>query len=125
MKIVPVSTKLPLTKFRNQLLAERERLLALLHSGEKKIQDLDKKDIGDIVDQAYSMYEKNKALKMSEEENKILNAIDSAIKRLDNGLYGVCVVCNKQVDRGRLEALPWAATCVDTKNCANNKNPKK
>lgn len=41
-----------------------------------------------------------------------LSAVDAAIERLDTGEYGVCTVCARPIPAERLEAIPWAATCV-------------
>jgi DnaK suppressor protein len=41
-----------------------------------------------------------------------LNAVDQAIARLDEGTYGICPGCNRQIPIDRLNVLPWAATCV-------------
>ncbi len=39
--------------------------------------------------------------------------IDAALKRLDLGTFGACTVCHAPIDDKRLEALPYAATCID------------
>ncbi|WP_344845485.1 TraR/DksA family transcriptional regulator [Nonomuraea dietziae] len=39
-------------------------------------------------------------------------AVVAALRRLDEGSYGECVDCGKQVPEGRLEARPEAARCV-------------
>lgn len=39
-------------------------------------------------------------------------AIDAALARLDAGTYGTCTACARPVAPERLEAIPWAATCV-------------
>ncbi len=36
-----------------------------------------------------------------------------ALTKLDEGSYGVCDTCGKQIPEGRLEALPWAVLCVE------------
>src|SRR3954465_5471063 len=36
-----------------------------------------------------------------------------AFEKLDEGSYGSCDVCGKQIPEGRLEALPWAVLCVE------------
>jgi len=41
-----------------------------------------------------------------------LAAIDTALARLDNGLYGICSRCQGTIDPGRLAAVPFAVTCV-------------
>lgn len=41
-----------------------------------------------------------------------LAAVDAALTRVADGSYGVCEVCGQQLAAERLEAIPWAATCV-------------
>jgi DnaK suppressor protein len=36
-----------------------------------------------------------------------------AMEKLDDGTYGLCDVCGKEIPVGRLEALPWAVLCVE------------
>jgi len=39
-------------------------------------------------------------------------AIDAALARVADGTYGICEVCQRPIAVERLEAIPWAATCV-------------
>jgi DnaK suppressor protein len=41
-----------------------------------------------------------------------LKDIDDALRRLDEGTYGVCEACGKPIDQERLEAKPWARFCI-------------
>jgi len=41
-----------------------------------------------------------------------LSAVNRARTRLDEGTFGSCEVCSKQIAVGRLEVIPWAETCV-------------
>jgi RNA polymerase-binding transcription factor DksA len=41
-----------------------------------------------------------------------LKEIDDALRRLDQGTYGICEECGKPIDEARLEAVPWARYCV-------------
>ncbi len=38
--------------------------------------------------------------------------IKEAIHRIDHGTYGVCSRCGKPIATGRLEAMPYATTCI-------------
>jgi len=51
------------------------------------------------------------------EENSIrmLTAIDAALKRMDEGAYGTCTNCGREIPAERLEAYPWASLCIDCK----------
>jgi len=41
-----------------------------------------------------------------------LAAVEAALGRVAEGTYGVCAVCGRVIAAERLEAIPWAATCV-------------
>ena len=41
-----------------------------------------------------------------------LKDIDDALRRLEEGSYGICEECGKPIDEARLEAVPWARYCV-------------
>ena len=41
-----------------------------------------------------------------------LKDIDDALRKLEQGNYGVCEACGKPIDPERLEAKPWARFCV-------------
>ena len=42
----------------------------------------------------------------------LLDEVRHALGRLDEGTYGTCEVCGTAIPEGRLEARPWATTCV-------------
>jgi RNA polymerase-binding transcription factor DksA len=65
----------------------------------------DKNDMGDAMEE----YEGRSAIEV-ELENRLDN-IKKAIRRIDDGKYGVCKVCNAQIETDRLEANPAAETC--------------
>ena len=42
--------------------------------------------------------------------------IDVALDKIDEGGYGVCDRCGKNIPKARLEVIPWAALCVTCKS---------
>ena len=44
-----------------------------------------------------------------------LAQVDAALERLDDGTYGICTGCGRPISSERLEAVPWAATCVTSR----------
>lgn len=56
----------------------------------------------------------NNALKVNEEYN--INQIEDALKRIEDGTYGICKVCKKEIDKERLEIMPFARKCIDCEN---------
>jgi DnaK suppressor protein len=49
--------------------------------------------------------------RLSQMEQRLQQA-KAALKRLDEGTYGICVKCGKAIHPKRLEAMPYAALCV-------------
>ncbi|HTK06563.1 MAG TPA: TraR/DksA family transcriptional regulator [Ktedonobacteraceae bacterium] len=45
-------------------------------------------------------------------ERALLSDVDAALKRIEDGTYGKCVVDGVPIPEKRLEAIPWAARCV-------------
>ena len=66
----------------------------------------------DIADRATSAFQREFSFSLSENEGKMLRLIDEALARLDNGRFGLCVHCEKPIEKQRLQALPWARNCV-------------
>lgn len=77
--------------------------------------------IGDIVDKANTVYEMQINEKLNETERMKLLEIQEALKRIDEGVYGKCVVCGKQIEEKRLLAIPEAKMCVQCKAAAEKK----
>ncbi|MFH1620482.1 MAG: TraR/DksA C4-type zinc finger protein [Patescibacteria group bacterium] len=44
-----------------------------------------------------------------------LKDVDSALKAMDNGTYGICKYCKKPIDEKRLEARPASSSCISCK----------
>jgi DnaK suppressor protein len=45
-------------------------------------------------------------------EQALLTEVEAALKRIEDGTYGLCVVCGQLIPEKRLEAIPWASLCV-------------
>ena len=42
-----------------------------------------------------------------------IREIRAALSKIDAGTYGICASCGGKIARKRLEALPYATTCID------------
>lgn len=45
----------------------------------------------------------------------LLGKVNAALKRIDEGTYGFCVVCGRPIEKERLEALPYVDLCLEDK----------
>jgi DnaK suppressor protein len=57
-------------------------------------------------------YERQHVASLLGQAREHLAAIDGAMRRLDDGSYGVCERCGQPIAPGRLAARPTASTCV-------------
>ena len=49
---------------------------------------------------------------LASNEQQSLNMIDNAIRRIDEGTYGICETCSKAIPSKRLHAMPYARLCI-------------
>lgn len=66
----------------------------------------------DHADNAADTYAQDFAFMGMESEGKLLHAVEGALVRMREGVYGVCVDCKEEIARERLKALPFAERCV-------------
>jgi RNA polymerase-binding protein DksA len=92
------------------LKAERERLM--LELGEP-IESPGQMTYGSQAAAATHVFEQQRDLALRERHEHQLAAVESALARLDDGSFGTCVRCGRPIARERIEALPWAAFCID------------
>ena len=57
-------------------------------------------------------YERAQTQALLKQADEHLAALDLALERVDQGTYGVCESCGREVEEGRLEARPEATTCI-------------
>jgi RNA polymerase-binding protein DksA len=62
---------------------------------------------------ASQVFEQQRDLALRDRNEQHLAAVDAALARLDDGTYGTCVRCGRPIAPERLDALPWAAYCID------------
>lgn len=65
------------------------------------------------ADAGSDAYDRDFALSMLSKEQGSLYEIDEALKRIEDGEYGICEICNKPIKHDRLEALPFTRYTVD------------
>jgi DnaK suppressor protein len=110
-------------EFELRLLAERRKILAEMGHLENNVLKVNPRDsAGDLSGYSFHMadagtdaMEREKAFLFASAEGRLLMDIDAALRRLYNGEYGTCEVCEKPIARARLEAMPYAKLCVSCK----------
>lgn len=91
------------SRLRPILLAQRDSLRRSL-DGELSLLNRDDDEDESHEEQLFSA--------LSRAESHELAAIDAALQRIRNGSFGECEVCGRSIALARLQALPYASTCI-------------
>jgi RNA polymerase-binding protein DksA len=70
-------------------------------------------DTNDIGDTASITLGREIDYTLGEHSQTVIKEIDAALARIEDGTYGTCTNCGKEISVGRLEAYPWASLCID------------
>jgi DnaK suppressor protein len=65
-----------------------------------------------MADGATEAFEQSKGLFLQQTIKHRLAAVNDALRKFDEGTYGVCEQCRQTIDWARLEALPAARFCI-------------
>ena len=72
-----------------------------------------------LADTATDTYDRELDYTLEENSEHVLAEIDAALKRIDDGTYGICTNCGQAIAPERLEARPWATLCIDDQRRAD------
>lgn len=83
------------------------------------VEGIDPKDFADIAsdDMDRKMLET-----IGTKDIKRMRLIDSAITRIEQGKYGLCMKCGKRIPKERLEAIPYALMCIECQSADERRN---
>lgn len=74
----------------------------------------------DALDQVQGAANREMAVRQLESESGRLRDLRQAIRRIDEGTYGVCLRCDSDISPKRLNAVPWAAYCLNCQDFAEH-----
>lgn len=103
-----------LQKFKDQL---EEMKAKIMDDVEQTLTDMTSQsgNIPDPNDRATVESDRNFELRIRDRERKLMNKVEEAIIRIDEGEYGICDSCGEDISIKRLEARPVAKFCIDCK----------
>lgn len=67
------------------------------------------------ADQGTNAQEREKAFLLASREGRYLKYLDRALKKIEEGTFGVCEDCQEPIQKKRLELVPTARLCVNCK----------
>ena len=109
--------RLKLLNWKKELLKESSQTLNNLKKEENSVKP-------DLTDRATEEIERNLELRTRDRERKLINKIDSALKKIDNGSYGFCEETGEAIGIKRLEARPVATLSLEAQEMHEKKEKK-
>jgi DnaK suppressor protein len=74
-----------------------------------------KDNFPDPTDRASLETDRNFLLRIRDRERKLIEKIKEALERIDNGTFGICALCGRDIGEERLRARPVTTLCIDCK----------
>ncbi len=94
------------------------QLSALLGTSGKTVHQMvgdGREEIPDPNDRATVEEGRNWSLRLRDRDRKLINKIQQALDRLEEGTFGTCVACGRPISAARLRARPVTDLCIDCK----------
>jgi len=66
----------------------------------------------EYADAGTATFERERDLSLENNVRDLLQKIEKALTRMDEGTYGICERCGKPIEKARLKALPYANLCI-------------
>jgi DnaK suppressor protein len=108
-------TRSELNKFRQTLEAKRAELAAVLRR--RDVIAIEKSP--DAIDEVQWAADRELAIRNLDRESNLMRNVRAALRRLDEGSFGVCAHCEEPLSPKRLAAVPWAALCIRCQEAAD------
>jgi len=118
-----------LKKYKDLLLAKKKELLEEMGLiSNQHIGTTMKDAAGDLSSYSYHMadqgtdtMDREMAYMFASKSGRLIYHIDEALRRIEDGTFGNCHTCGKQISAARLEAVPHARLCIECKEKEEDK----
>ena len=108
-------TKQVIAGYRRRLTAERDALLAQAAGLEEAAEVAATGEVGfdeEYADAGTYTFERERDLSLVDNVKDLIEKVQHALTRIDDGSYGRCEVCGKPIEAERLDALPYTTLCL-------------
>jgi RNA polymerase-binding transcription factor len=73
----------------------------------------------DALDEVQSAADRELAIRNLDRHSTLLRNVRSALDRIDDGSFGICIHCEEEINPRRLAAVPWAPFCIQCQEKAD------
>ncbi|MDR0411009.1 MAG: TraR/DksA family transcriptional regulator [Treponema sp.] len=108
---------------RKKLIDAKAELVSNLITSSVDFKSLvEKLDVRDMVDSASDDIDRKMIEAIGIQDMKRLRLIESALIRIEQDKYGLCMRCGKRIAQTRLEAIPYAIMCIGCQSSEERRN---
>jgi DnaK suppressor protein len=107
--------KVQLKKFKSLLTEKRDEIVKKAKQTLEEDMTLDANDLPDEMDLASSEYLQSFTFRLRGREKVFLDKIEKALRKIEDGSFGVCEECSEEISIKRLEARPETTLCIRCK----------
>lgn len=97
---------------RTRLEGQRQEARQFLSRFKQETGSLEQDIPQDSADRSVIHLSQESLFEQASQRQRILRRIDAAMRRMEEGSFGVCAECGEDIPLRRLEALPWTQYCV-------------
>ena len=76
----------------------------------------------DALDEVQYATERELAIRSLDRDSNLLRNVRGALRRIEEGSFGVCLRCDEDISPKRLAAVPWTAFCIECQEIADRSN---
>jgi len=98
--------------FKEKLTDRKNEIIKILNDLTSEIQELSCSDVCDEGDEAISAMDSSRKQQIYLTLKKELEDINIALKKIDEGTYGICEICEEPISKERLLVKPYAKYCI-------------
>jgi DnaK suppressor protein len=101
-----------IAKFKKRLLDKERELQSDIARLEGEARTAGETEVGDQTDAATATQAASESLQEDALASQTLVEVQDALRRIEDGTYGKCIQCGRDIEPARLEAIPWARYCL-------------
>ena len=111
--------------YKEILLKRKNELEKILISISQEIREISKCEIKDEADLAVTSMDSGREYQIYLRQKKELEEINEALKKIEQGTYGICEMCEEEIQEERLKIKPFAKYCIICREIIEKENNEK
>ena len=108
-------TKSEVDKYKEMLETKQAELVELLRNRD----GITIEKSADALDEVQNATQRELAISNLDRESNLLRNVRAALRRIEDGSFGTCIHCDKEINPKRMAAVPWTPYCIQCQEAAD------